>query len=191
MSLKRKASFSGMSSPNTLPNNTALSLIVDDSPKHLNCRTRKRFRDGRPDDKVVHENTLRWLFTAQQRQGSTPPADQDEDANMDSDSLPSAIVDPRQQTLHKFFQPSRTSSSQSRPNHMKQQSDNISQANNTIFLHRHDLGSISNITSIDGSAARPSTQETATDMEVQMDSAKIWNGRLSCCDLTPIYQRSE
>jgi hypothetical protein len=74
---------------------------------------------------------------------------------------------------------------------MKQQSDNISQANNTIFLHRHDLGSISNITSIDGSAARPSTQETATDMEVQMDSAKIWNGRLSCCDLTPIYQRSE
>ncbi|KAF7594794.1 hypothetical protein BBP40_008297 [Aspergillus hancockii] len=173
MSLKRKASFSGMSSPNGLPNITEPSLTMDGSPKHLNSRTRKRFRDGRPDAKVIHENTLRWLFSAQQRQGPSPPTDQNEDENMESGSVPSAIVDPRQQTLHKFFQSSRSSSFQLGQNHMKQQSDDIPQTNNTIFLHHHNLDTISNVPSMDSSVMSASSQEAATDMGLPMDAYYI------------------
>ncbi|KZF24182.1 hypothetical protein L228DRAFT_281285 [Xylona heveae TC161] len=36
--------------------------------RDLNSRTRKRFRDNRPHENVVHENTLQKLFAAQQHQ---------------------------------------------------------------------------------------------------------------------------
>ncbi|KAF2279367.1 uncharacterized protein EI97DRAFT_430447 [Westerdykella ornata] len=40
----------------------------------LGCRTRKRWRDNRPDERVVHETTLQKLFAAQrnQRQHHSP-----------------------------------------------------------------------------------------------------------------------
>ncbi|KAB8245733.1 hypothetical protein BDV35DRAFT_243668 [Aspergillus flavus] len=185
MSLKRKASFSGIYSPDAAPVVAGRSLMMDDSPKHLNSRTRKRYRNDRPDDKVVYENTLRWLFTAQQQQGPIPHADETIDEDMESDALPSEIVDPRQQTLHKFFQPSRPLSSQSGPNHMKQQTDNIPRTN-TGFLKRHDLDALSNVTSTGSNATSPSSQDTTADMEVRMDSGghesvqnfNKWNGGL-------------
>ncbi|OGM43644.1 hypothetical protein ABOM_008518 [Aspergillus bombycis] len=169
MSLKRKASFSGVYSPDTASVIAGRSLMMDDSPKHLNSRTRKRYRNDRPDDKVVYENTLRWLFTAQQQQGPVPHAGENIDEDMESDSLPSEIVDPRQQTLHKFFQPSRPLTSQPGPNHVKQQTDNAPRTNNS-FLKRHDLDTISNVTSIGSSAASPSSQDTTVDMEMRMNS---------------------
>ncbi|KAB8253588.1 hypothetical protein BDV32DRAFT_133876 [Aspergillus pseudonomiae] len=169
MSLKRKASFSGVYSPDAAPVIAGRSLMIDDSPKHLNSRTRKRYRNDRPDDKIVYENTLRWLFTAQQQQGPIPHADETIDEDMESDSLPSEIVDPRQQTLHKFFQPSRPLSSQPGSKHVKQQTDNIPRTNNS-FLKRHDLDTISNVASIGSSAASPSSQDTTVDMEMRMNS---------------------
>ncbi|KOC08158.1 hypothetical protein AFLA70_145g001630 [Aspergillus flavus AF70] len=185
MSLKRKASFSGIYSPDAAPVVAGRSLMMDDSPKHLNSRTRKRYRNDRPDEKVVYENTLRWLFTAQQQQGPIPHADETIDEDMESDALPSEIVDPRQQTLHKFFQPSRPLSSQPGPNHMKQQTDNIPRTN-TVFLKRHDLDALSNVTSTGSNATSPSSQDTTADMEVRMDSGghesvqnfNKWNGGL-------------
>ncbi|KAJ6131417.1 hypothetical protein N7523_001877 [Penicillium sp. IBT 18751x] len=115
MSLKRKASFSAMpSAPSAL---APSQWSIADGSQHLNSRTRKRFRDGRPSDEVVYEKTLRWIFSAQQQQEQqrqlqpeqhqmgTPTGVTDE--AMDSEpTLPTPeTVDPRQQTLLRFFQP--------------------------------------------------------------------------------------
>jgi hypothetical protein len=52
MSLKRKASFSAMSFAPSAPAPSEWGMT--DSSQHLNSRTRKRFRDGRPSDEVVY-----------------------------------------------------------------------------------------------------------------------------------------
>lgn len=54
MSLKRKASIPSLTSPNPAPVMSGRSIVADDSPKHLHSRTRKRFRNDRPDDEVVY-----------------------------------------------------------------------------------------------------------------------------------------
>lgn len=54
MALKRKASFSAIASPNALVTAPGELMMIDETPKHLNSRTRKRFRNDRPDDEVVY-----------------------------------------------------------------------------------------------------------------------------------------
>ena len=46
----------------------AHGMLSDSTPLHLNSRTRKRFRDGRPDKETIHQNTLSMLFAAQKHQ---------------------------------------------------------------------------------------------------------------------------
>ncbi|KAL3488986.1 hypothetical protein BJX62DRAFT_167023 [Aspergillus germanicus] len=102
MSLKRKASFPTIASPQ--PTQTGMDRrFMGDSPKHLHSRTRKRVKNDRPDEQTVYENTLRWLYTAQQRvqQTPTPPAERNEDMEPE---LPTA-TDSRQQSLLQFFRP--------------------------------------------------------------------------------------
>jgi hypothetical protein len=88
MGLKRKASFedSSLSSPSPqsmLPSSqsssTYKSTSSGDHPLNLwnitgapycNSRTRKRFRDGRPDKETIHQNTLNMLFNAQKQSHS-------------------------------------------------------------------------------------------------------------------------
>ncbi|KAJ5103277.1 hypothetical protein N7532_003806 [Penicillium argentinense] len=105
MSLKRKSTtFDAMPSSPFAP--TSGDWDMTDSSKHLHSRTRKRFRDGRPSDEAVYAKTLRWIFSAQQQQNATAMDACDE--SMDSETTFDAsteIVDPRQQTLHRFFQP--------------------------------------------------------------------------------------
>ncbi|KAJ5709328.1 hypothetical protein N7493_010662 [Penicillium malachiteum] len=109
MSLKRKASFPTQPSPFA-----SCGMDIDNS-KHLNSRTLKRFRNGRPDDEVVYacqvqanmraEKTLRWIFSAQQQQHSGPMDTSDEPME-DATLVPTPEeIDPRQQTLLRFFQP--------------------------------------------------------------------------------------
>lgn len=50
MNLKRKASFAVAMSPGAIEQTAA----VDDIPKHLNSRTRKRFKDDRPCDEIIY-----------------------------------------------------------------------------------------------------------------------------------------
>ncbi|OJJ46947.1 hypothetical protein ASPZODRAFT_15636 [Penicilliopsis zonata CBS 506.65] len=108
MSLKRKASFPALMSPEPMAIDSYDST-VDGTPKHLHSRTRKRFRDDRPSDETIYEKTLRWLFSAQKQQQQQQQTTVDED--MDLEPLPSPEpVDPRQQTLLKFFRPSRPTS---------------------------------------------------------------------------------
>ncbi|KAJ5234857.1 uncharacterized protein N7469_004025 [Penicillium citrinum] len=101
MSLKRKASFSAMPSSPFAPASSDWDMT--DSSKHLHSRTRKRFRDGRPNDEAVYAKTLRWIFSAQKQQNEAPIDSCDED--MDSEPTSAETVDPRQQSLLRFFQP--------------------------------------------------------------------------------------
>ncbi|KAH7402878.1 hypothetical protein BKA66DRAFT_507732 [Pyrenochaeta sp. MPI-SDFR-AT-0127] len=63
-------------------------------------RTRKRFRDNRPDERAIHENTLNKLFAAQRNQPQASP--------IPSDPVPfqePALVTskPQKSTLHSFW----------------------------------------------------------------------------------------
>ncbi|KAJ5992321.1 hypothetical protein N7451_008045 [Penicillium sp. IBT 35674x] len=103
MSLKRKASFSAAPSSPFAPMSCEVDMV--DSSKHLHSRTRKRFRDGRPDDEVVYAKTLRWIFSAQKQSTAAPMDTSEETVEEDHSSQSSETVDPRQHTLLRFFQP--------------------------------------------------------------------------------------
>ncbi|PYI05801.1 hypothetical protein BO78DRAFT_461751 [Aspergillus sclerotiicarbonarius CBS 121057] len=163
MSLKRKASVSGIASPSPTPILVGQSFMPDDTPKHLHSRTRKRFRNDRPDDEVVYENTLRWLFTAQQQH--QPPTAATEETEPEAVPSPE-IVDPRQQTLLKFFRPSQSSLAQNHSNVLDQQTNNMAQGNPTSW-QSHNLNLPSTATSAWGTTSPPS-QLTGSDMD--MDS---------------------
>ncbi|KAL1848615.1 hypothetical protein Plec18170_007925 [Paecilomyces lecythidis] len=99
MGLKRKASFTA--SPNTTPTPVFPGAIptANETSTYLPSRTRKRFRDNRPDEQTIYAQTLRWLFSAAQKPAPALPADE-------PTSPPPAepeSVDSRQQTLDKFF----------------------------------------------------------------------------------------
>ncbi|OXV09669.1 hypothetical protein Egran_02569 [Elaphomyces granulatus] len=106
MGVKRKASFTTIASPGT-PCCSETIVTIDETPKHLHSRTRKRFRDDRPDDETVYEKTIRLLFSAQKKLVSYSLSSSDGSTTLSSHpSLPEPM-DPRQQTLRKYFQPSR------------------------------------------------------------------------------------
>ncbi|KAF2704896.1 hypothetical protein K504DRAFT_471862 [Pleomassaria siparia CBS 279.74] len=66
-------------------------------------RTRKRFRDNRPDESVVHQKTMHILFSAQQRahaHSSIPVPVQSVPATPPPDAPPSK---PQKSTLHSFW----------------------------------------------------------------------------------------
>jgi hypothetical protein len=65
---------------------TTLSEAV---PNYLNSRTRKRFRDGRPDEEVIHQHTLSKLFSAQrshQNALEAEPFDHNQEVSLSSPS---------------------------------------------------------------------------------------------------------
>ncbi|KAF2440314.1 hypothetical protein P171DRAFT_394657 [Karstenula rhodostoma CBS 690.94] len=62
-------------------------------------RTRKRFRDNRPDEHIIHETTINKLFSAQRTQPHAEP--------ILSDTLPAqqepVVQKPQKSTLHAFW----------------------------------------------------------------------------------------
>ncbi|EXJ95832.1 hypothetical protein A1O1_00957 [Capronia coronata CBS 617.96] len=98
-----------------------------DSVPYFNCRTRKRHRDGRPDEATIHEHTLKQLYDAQRLHldetmhlpeedmisvdglhGDYDRADADSDADMLDDEQPMLVelpqaTQPNQKTLDAFF----------------------------------------------------------------------------------------
>ncbi|RJE27172.1 hypothetical protein PHISCL_00525 [Aspergillus sclerotialis] len=178
MSLKRKASYPAI----TPSNGRALATGLDDTPRHLNSRTRKRFRNDRPSDEVVYENTLRWLFSAQQQQQQQQDSvhSHDEDMmNLESFPPPNT-VDPRQHTLLKFFKPSRPSSTRPPPNTGMWKGDALSRDP----IQHHALEMKSPTSSIATGTNSPSSQRTDIDMEMDSGSdesaqdSKRWVGGL-------------
>ncbi|KAJ9301858.1 hypothetical protein DTO271G3_724 [Paecilomyces variotii] len=98
MGLKRKASFTA--SPSATPVSPGAITTSDETSRYLPSRTRKRFRDDRPDEQTIYAQTLRWLFSAAQK--PTPSLASDEPTSPPPPSEPEPI-DSRQQTLDKFF----------------------------------------------------------------------------------------
>ncbi|KAL4948397.1 hypothetical protein BDW69DRAFT_176536 [Aspergillus filifer] len=142
MSLKRKASFPSIASPQSPQK---FFNPMDDSPKHLNSRTKKRVRNDRPDEQAVYDKTLRWLFTAQQRVHHlpTPPAEpeleSDQEHDEDAAMQPEPTPDYRQQSLLQFFRPA-----QPQPSRQLAQSTPVSQFENiqggNDFSHGQGVG---------------------------------------------------
>ncbi|GFF48299.1 hypothetical protein IFM46972_08514 [Aspergillus udagawae] len=181
MSLKRKASFSALSPINTVTVVAGSSRMVEDPPRHLHSRTRKRFRDDRPDEKVVYENTLRWLFSAQKHQhGPAPPIvqDEDEDADMDSVPLPpSEITDPRQQTLHKFFHTYHASSSLPHSNDTTDQRTHHTSQSTSILLHNCNHIIASPGMSSESSSSSSASQFASAHADMGMESSSDDSGQ--------------
>lgn len=131
MGVKRKASFTTIASPKGTSCCPETIVTIDETPKHLHSRTRKRFRDDRPDDETIYgeadplailitklliqicltvraENTIRLLFSAQKSLSSSLSSP-DESTTLGSPPPSPEPMDPRQLTLRQFFQPSRVS----------------------------------------------------------------------------------
>ncbi|KAF2456831.1 hypothetical protein BDY21DRAFT_372285 [Lineolata rhizophorae] len=89
--------------------NAAAGLSATD----LGSRTRKRFRDNRPDERVIHENTLNKLFAAQRQQHHrnhhappqvSPPPPSSHKNHHQTSSPPDPTPAPVQRsTLHAFW----------------------------------------------------------------------------------------
>lgn len=63
---------SGMSGwPCNEPYSSPATAFSDGIPNYFNSRTRKRFRDSRPDEETIHQNTLSKLFSAQRQHQTT------------------------------------------------------------------------------------------------------------------------
>ncbi|PYI31235.1 hypothetical protein BP00DRAFT_486740 [Aspergillus indologenus CBS 114.80] len=181
MSLKRKASFPSLESQNAPSILTGGFWKGEETPQHLNSRTRKRFRNDRPEEKVVYENTLRWLFTAQQQQTPAPLADEQEQMDHEP-TLSPETVDPRQQTLLKFFRPYQSSSNKSHPNSL------MPKTSDTPFfgatpVHFHSMPIAAPGHSMDSDTFSPASQTTDTDMDVEMESA---SDESNCSSRAPV-----
>ena len=50
------------------------TMLSETGPSYFNSRTRKRFRDSRPDEETIHQNTLSKLFSAQKQHQNPPEA---------------------------------------------------------------------------------------------------------------------
>ncbi|KAJ5834510.1 hypothetical protein N7447_000536 [Penicillium robsamsonii] len=166
MSLKRKASFTALPASPSVPAPNEWGMGTGST--HLHSRTRKRFRDDRPSDQVIYENTLRWIFSAQKQQESAHATDMD---TMDSEptlEIPEA-VDPRQQTLHRFFQQTPQQSSSFRPSRQA-----LAPRANETALTQDDLlrrQAFNHMSSGDSSSESnsPGSNQMGADVDMDMD----------------------
>ncbi|KAJ5846794.1 hypothetical protein N7534_010463 [Penicillium rubens] len=175
MSLKRKASFTALPPSPSVPAPSEWGMMIDGST-HLHSRTRKRFRDDRSSDQVIYQNTLRWIFSAQKQQESTQATDMD---TMDSEptlETPEAI-DPRQQTLHRFFQQKPQQSSSFRPSRQA-----LAPRANETALVREDVlrlqafNQMSSDSSSESNSPESNQMSADVDMDMDMDSGSGSDG---------------
>ncbi|KAJ5184828.1 hypothetical protein N7491_007303 [Penicillium cf. griseofulvum] len=174
MSLKRKASFTAL--PTSLSVPAPNEWVMGIGSTHLHSRTRKRFRDDRPSDQVIYQNTLRWIFSAQKQQESTQANDMD---TMDSEptlETPEA-VDPRQQTLHRFFQqkPQQSSSFRPSPQALAPRANETAHTQEDL-LRRQAFNQMSSGDTSSESNSPGSNQMADVDMDMDMDSTSGSDG---------------
>ncbi|KAJ6044089.1 uncharacterized protein N7446_002286 [Penicillium canescens] len=183
MSLKRKAEIAAVPSSPSVPAPSEWAMMIDGN-NYLHSRTRKRFRDDRPSDQVIYQNTLRWIFSAQKQQ---VPARTIEMDTMDSEPTLETPeeVDPRQQTLHRFFQPTPQQSSSFRPSRQAL----APRANETALaqedsLRRRAFDQMNPVNSSSTSDSNsPGFNQMGADMDMDMDmdsgSGSDGSGQLS------------
>lgn len=91
---------------------------------------------------------------------------------MELETPPSSeIVDPRQQTLHKFFQPSQTSSFQPRASHLNHH-PHANSPPTDIFPQRREFDMSSTVTLSSRDTSSPSSHGAGAGMDMDMDSGE-------------------
>ncbi|KAB8336795.1 hypothetical protein FH972_021104 [Carpinus fangiana] len=75
----------------------------------MNSRTQKRYRDNRPDEAIIHQNTLSMMYTAAYHDTSSMVHDDgqmslDSDAQFQAWSTPLSPLPVQKTTLHNFWQ---------------------------------------------------------------------------------------
>lgn len=94
----------------TEPWSLPATTLSEAGPSYLNSRTRKRFRDGRPDEEIIHQNTLSKLFSAQRQHQNASEAEPFGHGQEASLSSPSSV----------HFRPESFASLTSGPTQLKQ-----------------------------------------------------------------------
>ncbi|OAA62214.1 hypothetical protein ISF_05223 [Cordyceps fumosorosea ARSEF 2679] len=95
------ASSSPSNGPSTVDFTPRMGLI---NPCHLNSRTLKRLRNGRPSQEEIHQRTLELLYTAQHQQPyQDPPSPCPNVEAPPEPELPQNSHDNNQQSLHRFW----------------------------------------------------------------------------------------
>ncbi|KAJ5601985.1 hypothetical protein N7510_011519 [Penicillium lagena] len=171
MSLKRKASFSAAlpSSPLTPVNEWPAAV---DTTKHLHSRTRKRFRNDRPNDALVYQNTLRWIFSAQQQRANPMPTPDPEAMDSEpSPSTPSDAIDPRQKTLLQFFRPNPQPASPFRPSRqaLAARANECALATEDDLVRRQAFERLHSVASSSGNESNSPEFMGQADADVEMD----------------------
>jgi hypothetical protein len=112
------------------------------------------------------ENTLRWLFTAQQRTQQVPstPADHNEDMEPEAPTT----VDHRQQSLLRFFRPAQPSHQPCPSTPVRQLPSEPSRCGNEI-LQGQDVGSVSPAATSDSGTMSPAAQLVDRDIDMDMN----------------------
>ncbi|MCJ1257375.1 hypothetical protein MMC24_005200 [Lignoscripta atroalba] len=78
-----------------------ITPVTETTPHHLHSRTRKRFRDSRPDENTIHQNTYQKLFSAQRAQSPQPVCAFPRARSVSSNT--SQNRSPPQASLHNFW----------------------------------------------------------------------------------------
>ncbi|KAL1974418.1 hypothetical protein VTN31DRAFT_4622 [Thermomyces dupontii] len=166
MSLKRKASFPSAVSMG-MGTYTDPQARINDVPRHLNSRTRKRFRDDRPNEQTIYENTLRMLFAAQKR--PQMPAEEEPESPTSSPSELEEPMDPRQQSLYKYFRPVKAPTSERDAKHSAEST--LCQSMLSSFDPPSSIGSDSSRSDPSSGSASPSDWDVPMDDMMDLDSS--------------------
>ncbi|GAD92505.1 conserved hypothetical protein [Paecilomyces variotii No. 5] len=157
MGLKRKASFTA--SPDATPVLPGAIPTPDETSRYLPSRTRKRFRDNRPDEQTIYAQTLRWLFSAAQK--PTPALPADEPTSPPAPEPES--IDSRQQTLDKFFRRVKSSVSPADKSAVPQQMETPSSGHWTMIKSGNEGNTLMS------SDESGSNSPTSMTVDVEMD----------------------
>lgn len=137
---------------------------------HINTRTRKRFRDDRPDIDVIHHNTLAKLFGAQRQQFFLPPTILENDSTGEVPA-PASIIEPTQKSLHSFFSISHTPVPKIGP-----RSSSINMSNGDALNKCDDCGN-----ALDPSAGKSSGDCEMMDLDQEYECASCHRNVCDTC----------
>lgn len=97
--------------PSSVYGDSPIRLWANARAPYLDLRTRKRYRDGRPDEVIIHENTLKKLFDAQRQQHThdtanafqTSPLQNNAGVSSGHAIHPEAPIERNQTSIEAFF----------------------------------------------------------------------------------------
>ncbi|PQE04244.1 orf21 protein [Rutstroemia sp. NJR-2017a BVV2] len=184
MYLKRKRSNSDISTTSSMltsPLHNGNSMAIDStaiaSPSLLSSRTRKRHRDNRPNEEIVHQHTLSLLYSAQQHQYNSFPTPTTSPTFAPVAPIPAPNQASHQSSLHSFWQlPS--------ARHTSPGSDSSSpstSANTPALISNNQFFRPTNCEDCDASLSQEDGDGMDVDMMMDVDGAGEVNHACTSC----------